>query len=252
MAATKEYKSNHKKQDDRHRALVLLIKKQEMSGLTQVIATPSKRLPIATPCAPVKKKRYEPLRHLIKNRQVPKPVFQPIVKKKKTVRWASPVKQESFEDSMFAAAIKAKKEEVIIKKEEIEESCLDFPEFIEPVAQSKIITIKAKPEAGFVEEAVESSHSFHEIIEPVAQSKIIIPEAKPQVGCVEKAVGSSHTELEIEQIIVDAMCKSLCGLLQGLHAVERRKVLLDIQETHAAESKASHHSGTRITYITKN
>jgi len=56
---------------------------------------------------------------------------------------------------------------------------------------------------------------------------------------------------KIGQIIVDTIYRSLCGLLQGLYAVERRQVVLEIQETHAAESKASYPSGTLIPYITQ-
>ena len=142
-------------------------------------------------------------------------VLAPIAKKK-TVRWASPVKQEQFANSVFAAAPDVEEEEVFIEE--------DGEVFIKQ------------------EDEVVSLFDVPEYVDPIVETDTVITKVKPREESVTQAV--SHTELKVEEIVVDAIRRKLCGLLQGHGAVKRYELLVGIKETHALELKVKQASIT--------
>jgi len=203
MAPTKQKATGPTKHRDRNQELLLLLKK-EMHEPLQQIATPAHHRSTVTPDAPRKKRKYEPLRHLFNGSKVSKLVLTPVTKKKKSVRWASPIKQEQFEDSMFADVVQKKQQEEIA-----------------------------------VEEVKKPYFDARESARPISEIKTAVVEIEPNFEFVTQAARLPRTELEIKEIVVDAMLRKLCSLFQGLVATERHQLLVGIKETHAAECKAS-------------
>ena len=176
-------------------------------------ASPVNCRPTLTPNAPVKKRKYQPLSHLFRHNKVSKMVLTPIAKEKKTVRWASPVKKEQFEDSMFAGFGKKEKH-------------------------------KNREKTEFVEQKDDKSHlGPQKSVRKNTETKAVFTAEETKREVAKISVPLSQTKLDNDEIVVEAMRKSLCALVKDLDATKRLQRLLEIKRTHASELKVSHTYG---------
>ena len=127
--------------------------KKEIHELSQQTATQAHHRSTVTPHTPRRECKYQPLCHLFNGSKVSKLVLTPSAKKK-SVHWASLIKQEELEDSMFADKVQKKQQGEIAVKE-FEKSHFDPQESARMISEIKTAVVEIKPNVEFVTQAAQ-------------------------------------------------------------------------------------------------